>query len=65
MTDRAILEIAHRQGCDLIVMVTHARRGLDRLLHGSHAQGVLSRSDVPLLVLPASTRSGAGSGMQG
>jgi nucleotide-binding universal stress UspA family protein len=54
MTDRAILEVAHRLGCDLIVMVTHSRRGLDRLLHGSHAQGVLARSDVPLLVLPAS-----------
>jgi len=58
MTDRAILEIAHRLGCDLIVMVTHGRRGLDRLLHGSHAQGVLARSDVPMLVLPASTGSG-------
>lgn len=54
LTDRAIVEIAHRLGCDLIVMVTHGRRGLDRLLHGSHAQGVLARADVPLLVLPAS-----------
>jgi nucleotide-binding universal stress UspA family protein len=53
MTDRAILEIAYRLGCDLIVMVTHGRRGLDRLLHGSHAQAVLARTDLPLLVLPA------------
>ena len=47
----AIVETAQREGCDLIVMVTHGRHGWSELLHGSHTKGVLTRSRLPLLVL--------------
>lgn len=49
--DEAIVETAHRQGCDLIVMVTHGRHGLGELVYGSHTKSVLGRSKLPLLIL--------------
>jgi nucleotide-binding universal stress UspA family protein len=45
-----ILETAKAQGCDLIVMASHGRRGLGRLLLGSQAVKVLTHSHVPVLV---------------
>lgn len=47
----AILLTAERQGADLIVMGSHGRRGLGRLLLGSQAAEVLSRSSLPVLVV--------------
>lgn len=47
---RAIVAVARREGCDLIVMGSHGWRGLDRLLLGSEAQRVILESDVPVLV---------------
>jgi nucleotide-binding universal stress UspA family protein len=47
----AIAEIARREGCDLVVMSTHARTGLDGVLKGSRTQGVLARTELPVLVL--------------
>lgn len=47
----AITEEAERSGCDLIVMGTHGRRGLEHFLLGSVAEGVLRRSKVPVLLL--------------
>ena len=47
----AIIDAAEKHHCDLIVMASHGRRGLDRLLHGSAAQGVLSHTQIPVLVL--------------
>lgn len=46
-----ILEAAREQGCDLIVMASHGRRGVGRLLLGSQANEVLTRSKVPVLVV--------------
>jgi nucleotide-binding universal stress UspA family protein len=46
----AILEAAHREGCDLIVMGSHGRRGLIELLLGSETVKVLTHSDIPVLV---------------
>jgi nucleotide-binding universal stress UspA family protein len=46
----AIVEVARREGCDLIVMGSHGWRGLDRLLLGSEAQRVILDSGVPVLV---------------
>jgi nucleotide-binding universal stress UspA family protein len=46
----AIVEAAHRNGCDLIVMASHSRRGLSELLIGSETAKVLSHSDIPVLV---------------
>jgi nucleotide-binding universal stress UspA family protein len=45
-----ILETAKARGCDLIVMASHGRRGLGRLLLGSQAVRVLTHSNVPVLV---------------
>ena len=47
----AILKTAEHQGADLIVMGSHGRRGLGRLLLGSQAAEVLARSTVPVLVV--------------
>ncbi|QIL43628.1 universal stress protein [Acidovorax sp. HDW3] len=47
----AIIESAQTHGCDLIVMASHGRRGLQRLLLGSETQHVLTHSHVPVLVL--------------
>jgi nucleotide-binding universal stress UspA family protein len=38
------------QGCDLIVMASHGRRGLSKLLLGSQATKVVTLSPVPVLV---------------
>ncbi|MEL1266285.1 universal stress protein [Pseudoxanthomonas putridarboris] len=46
-----ILEVARVQESDLIVMASHGRRGLGRLLLGSQANEVLIRSKVPVLVV--------------
>ncbi len=47
----AIASAAERHQCDLILMASHSRRGLDKLLHGNAAEGVLSHTRVPVLVL--------------
>ena len=47
----AIVEAALRHGCDLILMGSHGRRGLSRLLAGSVTQAVLGRATVPVMVL--------------
>lgn len=47
----AIVDAAEKHRCDLIVMASHGRRGLDKLLHGSAAQGVLSHTHIPVLVM--------------
>jgi nucleotide-binding universal stress UspA family protein len=46
-----ILEAAGEKGCDLIVMGSHGRRGINRLLLGSQAAEVLARATVPVLVV--------------
>lgn len=46
-----IIEIAEKKGCDLIVMASHGRRGVERLLLGSHVSEVLAHSKVPTLVV--------------
>ena len=45
-----LVEAAKAQGCDLIVMASHGRRGLSKLLLGSQATRVLTLSEVPVLV---------------
>ena len=48
--DQAIVEAAGAQGCDLIVMGSHGRRGLGRVLLGSQTQRVATHSSVPVLI---------------
>lgn len=45
-----IIDAAEKQGCDLIVMASHGRRGLMRVLLGSQAIKVLTGSSIPVLV---------------
>ena len=45
-----IIAQAKSSGCDLIVMASHGRRGLSRLLLGSQANQVVTHSSVPVLV---------------
>lgn len=47
----AILEHAKGQGCDVIVMASHGRRGVSALLLGSETQKVLTHSTLPVLVV--------------
>jgi nucleotide-binding universal stress UspA family protein len=47
----AIIATSTDRGCDLIVMASHGRRGLSRLMLGSQAYEVLSHSTVPVLVV--------------
>ncbi len=46
-----IIASAKAQGCDLIVMASHGRRGISRLLIGSQANQVVVHSTVPVLVV--------------
>jgi nucleotide-binding universal stress UspA family protein len=46
----AIMEAAKSKQCDLIVMSSHGRRGLARILLGSQAMRVLTLSSVPVLI---------------
>ena len=45
-----IVETAKANQCDLIIMASHGRRGLGRLLLGSQTVKVLTHSTVPVLV---------------
>ncbi|MGC4411096.1 universal stress protein (plasmid) [Rhizobium rosettiformans] len=47
----AILDTAAEEGCSLIVMASHGRRGLGRFFLGSQTQEVVSRSSLPVLVV--------------
>ena len=46
----AIVSAAEENQCDLIVMASHGRRGLDKLIHGSATEGVMSHTQTPVLV---------------
>lgn len=46
-----ILRVAHKLDCDLIVMGTHGRKGLSRLLLGSVAEKVLREATCPVLTV--------------
>ena len=47
----AIIKQAAKFNCDLIMMASHGRRGLQSMLLGSETQKVLSHSDIPVLIL--------------
>ncbi len=47
----AIEAFAEQEGADLIVMGSHGRKGLKRLVMGSTTEGVMRRSNVPVLVI--------------
>ena len=47
---QAIVNKAATEGCDLIVMASHGRRGLEGFLLGSETQKVLTHTSIPVLV---------------
>ena len=47
----ALIAAAAKHQCDLIVMASHGRRGIQRLLLGSETQHVLTHANIPVLVL--------------
>ncbi|HLF02746.1 MAG TPA: universal stress protein [Anaerolineales bacterium] len=47
-----ILGVAEANKADLIIMSTHGRSGLSRLVYGSVAESVLRGSRVPVLLIP-------------
>jgi nucleotide-binding universal stress UspA family protein len=47
----AIIKAAKDEHADLIVMSSHGRKGISRLLLGSETQQVLTHSEIPVLVL--------------
>ena len=51
LVGESIVEAAGSHDCDLIVMASHGRRALARLLLGSETQHVLTHSHTPVLVL--------------
>lgn len=48
----AILKVAKEKAADIIVIGSHGRSGLNKLLMGSVAEKVLHHSAVPLLIVP-------------
>ena len=50
--DELILKLAQEESADLIVMGTHGRSGLSRLLLGSVAERVLRQASCPVMTVP-------------
>ena len=51
IVSKAIIDVSTKKKIDLIVMASHGRRGLKKLLLGSETQNVLVQSAIPVLVL--------------
>ncbi|WP_291323215.1 universal stress protein [Desulfonatronospira sp.] len=49
--DEEILKYAENENVDLIVMGTHGRKGVDRLLFGSIAEKVVKSSKTPVMTI--------------
>jgi nucleotide-binding universal stress UspA family protein len=47
----SIVAAAKKNECDLVVMASHGRKGIQRVLLGSETQQVLTRGTTPVLVL--------------
>lgn len=46
-----IINRAHEEKVDIIVMGTHGRKGIDRILFGSVAEKVVKNADMPVLTV--------------
>ena len=51
MVAETVIACAKKNKCDLIVMASHGRKGIKRLLLGSETTHVLTHSPLPVLVL--------------
>jgi nucleotide-binding universal stress UspA family protein len=52
-----IVQVAEREGCDLIAMSTHGHRFISDILYGSVANEVRHRSTIPVLLVRGSGRN--------
>jgi nucleotide-binding universal stress UspA family protein len=55
----AIVHLAEKEGVDMIVMPTHGRTGLSRLLMGSVAEEVVRKAKCPVLTVKAAAAAPA------
>jgi nucleotide-binding universal stress UspA family protein len=55
----AIVHVAEKESADMIVMPTHGRTGLVRLLMGSVAEEVVRKAKCPVLVVKAAAQAPA------
>jgi len=46
-----IIEVGEEVKADLIIMGTHGRKGLDKILFGSVAEGVVKNSPIPVVTI--------------
>ena len=53
----SIVEVAEREGVDIIVMSTHGRTGLSHMLLGSVTEKVVGHAPCPVLAIPSHGRS--------
>ncbi len=53
---KQILDVAEKEGCDLIAMTTHGHRFLGDIIHGSTISEVRHHSKVPVLLVRAPER---------
>ena len=53
----AIVDCAEKEGVDLVVMSSHGRTGLSRMLIGSVTDKILRGGPCPVLVVPAKTEN--------
>jgi len=60
---KRIVEFAEGEDCDLVVMATHGRGGIDRLLLGSVTEGVVRASSVPVLTVQVGDESDGAEGV--
>ncbi|MBN9351047.1 MAG: universal stress protein [Chitinophagaceae bacterium] len=51
-----ILETAEEISADIIVLGTHSRRGIDKIIMGSVASQVLNKSEIPVFIVPVRGR---------
>ncbi|OYU44826.1 MAG: universal stress protein UspA [Burkholderiales bacterium PBB4] len=51
VVSEAVLNAAKKHQCELIVMASHGRKGIKRLLLGSETQQVLTHAEIPVLIL--------------
>lgn len=50
--DESILQTANEMEVDIIVLGTHSRKGLGKILMGSVAEKVLHHTTIPLFIIP-------------
>ena len=48
---QGIIQVADEAGADLIIMGSHGRRGIQKVMLGSVAQNVLTQSPIPVLII--------------